>query len=86
MYECPKACNLCRHTMPRAIKCQRDPAEPPILQSPGGLNRLFESIVNNPEITRKYNTTVVRGAAAIPFSVLISLLCAMLLSWYGWVG
>ena len=45
--------------MPRAIKCQRDPAEPPILQSPGGLNKLMRSIANNQHLKEKYNTTVI---------------------------
>ncbi len=35
------------------------PSASPILQSPGGLNQMMEDIVNNAEITRKYNTTVI---------------------------
>ena len=45
--------------MERKIKCQRDPAEPPILQSPGGLNKMMRAIVNNAHIKEKYNTTVI---------------------------
>eukprot|EP00038_Savillea_parva_P017543 m.20713 g.20713 ORF g.20713 m.20713 type:complete len:394 (+) comp3821_c0_seq1:35-1216(+) len=59
IYECPSSCNICRHSMPRAIKCQRDPAEKPILESPGGLTRLMESIVANQQLKAKYNTTVI---------------------------
>jgi hypothetical protein len=59
IWECPKSCNICRHSMERKIKCQRDPAEPPILQSPGGLNKMMRAIVNNAHIKEKYNTTVI---------------------------
>jgi len=49
---------VCRHTLPRATKCQRDPAEPPIVQAPGGINYMFERIVADPDIRARYSPQV----------------------------
>mmetsp|Transcript_3237 Transcript_3237/g.9879 ORF Transcript_3237/g.9879 Transcript_3237/m.9879 type:complete len:340 (+) Transcript_3237:164-1183(+) len=58
IHTCPRSCNVCRHTLPRATKCQRDPAEPPIVQAPGGINYMFERIVADPDIRARYSPQV----------------------------
>jgi hypothetical protein len=50
---CPKACNYCRAALPETVRCVRDKDALPLVQSPGGLNKMFESIVNNPEFTKR---------------------------------
>jgi hypothetical protein len=55
---CAKSCNFCRSTLPKEDRCVRHPAEPPSIPSPGGLNQMFERIINDPEIERMYTPTV----------------------------
>eukprot|EP00041_Stephanoeca_diplocostata_P029739 m.885900 g.885900 ORF g.885900 m.885900 type:complete len:459 (+) comp23622_c0_seq28:178-1554(+) len=55
---CPKTCGACLASLPREVRCARDPSFPPLVQSPGGLTNLFESIINNQTIKDMYNTTV----------------------------
>lgn len=51
---CPKACDMCYATLPKAIRCKHDPLEESWVQSPGGLNQMFENILNNPVFQERY--------------------------------
>eukprot|EP00037_Helgoeca_nana_P037623 m.16848 g.16848 ORF g.16848 m.16848 type:complete len:389 (+) comp9121_c0_seq1:374-1540(+) len=55
---CPKACNFCRAAVPKESRCTRDENALPLVQSPGGLNRMFEGIVANKDVQQRYNTTI----------------------------
>eukprot|EP00035_Acanthoeca_spectabilis_P004374 m.102746 g.102746 ORF g.102746 m.102746 type:complete len:430 (-) comp12548_c0_seq4:3008-4297(-) len=55
---CPKACNYCRAALPEAVRCVRDKDAIPLVQSPGGLNKMFQDIIANERFKEMYNTTV----------------------------
>lgn len=64
MSNCPKSCNVCRavNGFSRDIKCVRDPSERPIVESPGGLNAMFQSIVDNPDFVKRYSIEVLSSS------------------------
>mmetsp|Transcript_18259 Transcript_18259/g.47697 ORF Transcript_18259/g.47697 Transcript_18259/m.47697 type:complete len:455 (-) Transcript_18259:84-1448(-) len=58
MKHCPLACGSCRLKLPQWKRCHRRPDAIPLVTAPHGLNRLFESMVNNATLKALYNTTV----------------------------
>jgi hypothetical protein len=51
-------CHCFQAALPEDVRCVRTPAAQPLVQSPGGLNAMFESIVASERLTAMYNTTV----------------------------
>eukprot|EP00041_Stephanoeca_diplocostata_P021685 m.508831 g.508831 ORF g.508831 m.508831 type:complete len:403 (-) comp21887_c1_seq4:1632-2840(-) len=64
MSSCPKSCNVCRavNGFSRDLKCVRDPSERPIVDSPGGLNAMFQAIVDNPDFVKRYSIQVLSSS------------------------
>lgn len=44
--------------LPEAVRCVRDKDAIPLVQSPGGLNKMFQDIIANERFKEMYNTTV----------------------------
>lgn len=55
---CAKTCDACWASLPKDRRCTLSPDFLPLVDSPGGLNNMFEAIINNAEFKERYNTTV----------------------------
>eukprot|EP00040_Diaphanoeca_grandis_P029567 m.173360 g.173360 ORF g.173360 m.173360 type:complete len:374 (-) comp31724_c2_seq5:103-1224(-) len=55
---CPKSCNFCRSHLPKDQRCVRHPLEESSIKAPGGLNQMFNRIINDPYVQENYSPQV----------------------------